>query len=71
MRRPLLAGLVGGAALLGAVPAPVHAEPCGYSDVRLCDPSKVYSCPSSGQMVTWLAPCPEYSTGPRWPGMAG
>lgn len=52
----------------------VHAGPspdCGFNDSRLCDPSKVYYCPSTGGMVTWLAPCPEYVTGPHQSGMGG
>lgn len=69
MRLLLVASLAVGAVLLGAVPATAQAAPCGHSDVRLCDPSKVYYCPSTGQMVTWLAPCPEYGTGPHQSGM--
>lgn len=64
----LLAGIAA-AALLGAAPA--SADPssdCGLSDPRLCDPSRVYYCPDTGSMVTWLAPCPSLSTGPYSPG---
>lgn len=31
-------------------------------------PSKVHFCPDTGQMVSWLAPCPSLITGPYLPG---
>lgn len=49
----------------------LHAGPssdCGFNDSRLCNPSKVYYCPDTGQMVPWLAPCPALVVGPRMPG---
>jgi hypothetical protein len=64
----LLLCTLAAAALLSA--APVSADPasCGFSDPRLCDPSKVYYCPDTGQMATWLAPCPSLIQGPYLPG---
>lgn len=49
----------------------LHSEPttCTYRDVRMCDMSKAYYCPSTGTMGPWYAVCPEYVTGPRMPGM--
>nr|WP_231997452.1 hypothetical protein [Mycobacterium sp. 1245111.1] len=67
MRPLIVAGLAIGAALIAAAPA--QADPCGYNDVRLCDPSKVYYCPSTGTWGGWLAPCSNYVVGPRGPGM--
>lgn len=62
----LLAGLVA-AALFGAAPASADPD-CGFHDPRLCDPSKMYFCPDSGQFVTWLQYCPALVLGPRLPG---
>lgn len=49
----------------------VNADPgseCGYSDSRLCDPSRVYYCPSTGTFGSWLAACPDLVQGPYEPG---
>jgi hypothetical protein len=66
----LLAGILAAATVLGAAPA--HADPgsdCGLHDPRLCgDPSKIYYCPSTHGMVTWLQPCPALVLGPYGPG---
>lgn len=67
--KTLLAGVMAAAAVFSAAPA--GADPgsgCGYSDPRLCNPSKVYFCPDTGQFGSWLAYCPSIVQGPYLPG---
>jgi hypothetical protein len=68
-----LATILATAALFSVAPAVAHADPgsdCeGLHDPRLCSPSKVFWCPSSQQMVTWLQPCSNYVVGPYAPGV--
>jgi hypothetical protein len=64
----LLAGIFSAAALLSAAPA--GADPSsgcsGLNDPRLCNPSKVYYCPDTGQfgsVAARRAPPPLQVTG--------
>lgn len=68
-----LAGVLTGFGLGAAVgldEAPAaHADPgCGFHDPMLCNPGKVYYCPDTGHMITWLQYCPSLTQGPYLPG---
>jgi hypothetical protein len=71
---PDICGLVAGilAAATFVAPAGAYADPAncaGLHDVRLCDLSKTYYCPSLGTLVPALTTCPEYVVGPHRAGM--
>jgi hypothetical protein len=71
LRRTLLAVLLAAAAVLGAAPV-AHSDPVpscpGMNDPRLCNPSRMYWCPDTQRMVTWLQYCPSLTQGPYLPG---
>jgi hypothetical protein len=50
-----------------------NADPAncaGFHDPRLCDLSKVYYCPDTGNFVPALTTCRSYVTGPHRAGMS-
>lgn len=59
-----LLAAIGIAAVLAAAPAQADPDDGGVGS----GPSKVHYCPDTGQMVSWLAPCPSLITGPYLPG---
>jgi hypothetical protein len=66
----LLAGILA-AGLLGAPPASANPGPtCNLQVQQLCDPSRVYFCPSTGAFVSFMGYCPALVTGvtPPQPG---
>jgi hypothetical protein len=68
--RLVIATTLAAAAVLSAAPA--SADPSagcsGLNDPRLCNPSKVYYCPDTGQFGSWLSYCPSLVQGPYEPG---
>jgi hypothetical protein len=72
-KRSLFATLLAAAGLLGAAPPAVaHADPVpscpGLNDPRLCNPGRMFWCPDTHRMVTWLQYCSSLTQGPYLPG---
>lgn len=67
---PAVAAIGGAESLKGSISnLPADPSECDLHDKRLCgDPSKIYYCPSTGGMVTWMQPCPALVLGPYGPG---
>jgi hypothetical protein len=71
-RRTFFAGLLVSTTLLGAALPVAQADPVpscpGLNDPRLCNPSRMYWCPDTQRMVTWLQYCASLTQGPYLPG---